>query len=452
MANNDKVQLKVIIIGAGLSGVMTGILLHRAGIHFDIFERSQEIKPIGSTMAFNANILPVFEQLGILEEALKISKPSNGLVFYDGDLNAMGSIDLTTYKEKTGYDMILFARPDMYRLLLAQLPEGRLHLNKRIVSSQQDPETGVVIRCSDATEYRGDILVGADGAYSKVRQSMFEEMRKKGLLPESDEEELNVGHVCMVGTTKSFEDGQYADAFKEDYSRFERIIQQGTPHSWSTATVPGNRVCWLMTSQLDNSTTALSVEAKITAAQTGAFKNIEWGPEANEALIKEVRDFPCTLGGTMGDLIDATPMISRVFLEEKLFESWYYGRTVLIGDGGINALQDAVVLVNCIVEITSLTPGSVAAAFEDYREQRFPLIKYQMEKAQLLATLQYGQTLKERAIRYAIFNWIPKSIQTHLYLKDASYRPTSNFLKPIENRGTLPVLPQKSPKTDPSDN
>ena len=41
------------------------------------------------------------------------------------------------------------------------------------------------------------------------------------------------------------------------------------------------------------------------------------------------------LGGTMGDLIDATPKdkISRVMLEEKLFDSWYFDRTVLIGDG-----------------------------------------------------------------------------------------------------------------------
>lgn len=37
----------------------------------------------------------------------------------------------------------------------------------------------------------------------------------------------------------------------------------------------------------------------------------------------------------MGDLFEATPddLISRVYLEEKLFETWQHGRTALIGDG-----------------------------------------------------------------------------------------------------------------------
>ena len=47
-----------------------------------------------------------------------------------------------------------------------------------------------------------------------------------------------------------------------------------------------------------------------------------------------VRDFKHPYGLTMGDLIDKTPSgtISRVYLEDKLFETWTDGRTVLIGD------------------------------------------------------------------------------------------------------------------------
>lgn len=65
------------------------------------------------------------------------------------------------------------------------------------------------------------------------------------------------------------------------------------------------------------------------------FKNSEWGPEANEGMIKDIRNFPTIFGGPIGDLIDGTPkdMISKVFLEEKMIETWYHGRTVLLGDG-----------------------------------------------------------------------------------------------------------------------
>lgn len=50
-------------------------------------------------------------------------------------------------------------------------------------------------------------------------------------------------------------------------------------------------------------------------------------------MIEAVRNFKLPYG-TIGDLIDNTPKdkISRVYLEDKLFETWTHGRTVLIGD------------------------------------------------------------------------------------------------------------------------
>lgn len=71
-----------------------------------------------------------------------------------------------------------------------------------------------------------------------------------------------------------------------------------------------------------------------------SFRNSEWGPEAAESMCEEVRGFKVPGGKdgkvlTMGDIIDLTPkdLISKVMLEEKVFNTWYDGRTVLIGDG-----------------------------------------------------------------------------------------------------------------------
>ena len=56
-------------------------------------------------------------------------------------------------------------------------------------------------------------------------------------------------------------------------------------------------------------------------------------------MCDQVRHFPIISGGTenltLGDLFDKTPQggISKVTLEEKVFETWYNCRTVLIGDG-----------------------------------------------------------------------------------------------------------------------
>jgi len=72
-------------------------------------------------------------------------------------------------------------------------------------------------------------------------------------------------------------------------------------------------------------------------AKRQQFANSEWGPEVIAPMLKDLSEKPCAFGGTMGDLIDATPKenISKVFLEYKMFTTWFHGRTVLIGDGRI---------------------------------------------------------------------------------------------------------------------
>jgi hypothetical protein len=75
--------------------------------------------------------------------------------------------------------------------------------------------------------------------------------------------------------------------------------------------------------------------ASLEETEKTRFRNSEWASESNEDMINDVKDFRLPGGGTLGNLISHTPKenISRVFWEEKLFETWTHGRTVLIGDG-----------------------------------------------------------------------------------------------------------------------
>lgn len=69
-----------------------------------------------------------------------------------------------------------------------------------------------------------------------------------------------------------------------------------------------------------------------------SMDNSEWGPIAAQSMCDETRGFPIPGGNgtlTMGDLYDRTPknLISKVMLEEKVFETWHSGRVALLGDG-----------------------------------------------------------------------------------------------------------------------
>lgn len=96
-----------------------------------------------------------------------------------------------------------------------------------------------------------------------------------------------------------------------------------------TFTMKSNSVCWAVVKYLD-------VER---SKHDGSFDNSEWGSEAAEAFCDEIQDFPIISGSekplTLGDLIEWTDKdkISKVMLEEKVFETWHHGRTVLLGDG-----------------------------------------------------------------------------------------------------------------------
>ncbi|CAO3572967.1 unnamed protein product [Mortierella alpina] len=437
-------QPNILIVGAGLAGLLLSLLLERAGIPYNIYERAAKVKPLGSALGLGANILPIFEQLGLLDLLMKIALPCPGIYFYDQNLAPMGGFDISKYKENTGYDFIMLARRDLYDLLLSQIPVERIHMNKKIIATEQNTQ-GVSITCSDGTTYKGDILVGADGAHSAVRLGMYTELNEEGLLPKSDREPMSIGYMCLVGTTEELDAKAYP-ALQDPFTHFSRVLGNG-PTAFYTVTVPGNRVCWGALVQLDSST--------VLSRDVTSLKNAEWGPESNEAMIREIYDLPCRLGCTMGALTDATPKegISRVFLEEKIFETWYHNRIVLIGDachkmqssggqGATNAMQDAIVLANVLYNINTMTSEEITGAFNIYHEHRFSLSKMHVEKSKSMAKLMNGTSWLERVIRYVVFNWIPSGKRSQKVYEDTAYRPQACFLPLAENRGTIAVLSQ----------
>jgi len=102
--------------------------------------------------------------------------------------------------------------------------------------------------------------------------------------------------------------------------------------------VPDNQICW-----------GLGVQLSESEAKAMQFRNSEWGPESNDAMIKEFENELCPWGGTMGELVRDTPpeLISKVFLEDKLFKTWFHGRTALIGDGKVRTLDRGIPKRRC---------------------------------------------------------------------------------------------------------
>ncbi|KAF9170195.1 hypothetical protein BGX20_009310, partial [Mortierella sp. AD010] len=279
----------VLIVGAGIGGLALAAILERANIPYEIFEKSSSMKPLGSAIAVGPPVMPLFTQLGVIDQIAE-----KGIVFERSDV----------YSEDGGLalqlDFVAGAAENL-------IPPERILLNKRVLS-HVETGTGITIRTSDNMTHEGDILVGADGTYSAVRQSLYGQMEKRGLLPSSDKKPLRSSTICLVGQTRPFEPKgyEYNDSKKCTY---ESILLDDKPVFIVTFTTAENTICWKLIEYLD----------KETSKTNNIFRSSEWGPEAADAMCKEVRDYPVVRGMKMGDLIDATPkeVICKVMLEEK---------------------------------------------------------------------------------------------------------------------------------------
>ncbi|GJJ74071.1 hypothetical protein EMPS_06429 [Entomortierella parvispora] len=436
----------VIIVGAGLGGLLLAILLDRIGIEYTVLERSAVFRSLGSAMAMGPHLLPVFEQLGMLKELQDISLECHTMLQFDEHLTAMGEVLMKGQKELTGYDNIIFLRPDFHRLLLSKISSERIINNKRVlkIEEPEDAPDKVRVTCADNSVYEADMVIGADGTYSAVRQNMYRLLEESGKLPKPDKEPMGIGYTCMVGITGPVDPEKYPE-LKDDFTHFRSVVG-GVRHNWGAISQKGNRFSWSANIQF----------ASQAEAQRQQFMNSEWGPESNKEMIKEFHSRPNPFGGTMGDFIDATPpeLISKVFLEHKMFKTWYHGRSVLIGDachkmlpsagqGAVNAMQDAVILANCFYDLKDKSAKSITEAFESFYSQRYERAKDAYNLSQMVSKIMLGQSWSDRLMRTVLLKYLPHSVQQRQYEKAALYRPQIMFLPLTKNKGSVAPLPQK---------
>ncbi|KAG0204790.1 hypothetical protein BGX33_008288, partial [Mortierella sp. NVP41] len=367
---------KVLIVGAGVGGVMLGLLLHKAGIPFDIYERATTVKP-----------------LGLFDEIVAMSKHTLSIQVGNENREIEFTMDFRRQKELVGSTGFMVERHRFYDLLIRQIPKERLHMGKKIINTIEMAK-GIRIEFADRTIAEGDILVGADGAYSTVRQNLYSRLREEKRLLASDDVPLPYSSVALVGRTFALDPDVFPNIREED-CQFINILGHNRPYSWVFVTTAQNTVCWMVVKYLDEE---MSKEIE-------GGRNEEWGPEATKAMCEEVKDFPIITGGnkplTMGDLIEWSPKeyVSKVMLEEKVFDTWYDGRTVLLGDachklnpaggaGATNAILDVITLSNWIVALPpNASVRDIEDAFEAYKTERLPLVQQAAASSLIFKTM-----------------------------------------------------------------
>ncbi|KAF9089813.1 hypothetical protein BGX27_002390 [Mortierella sp. AM989] len=305
------------------------------------------------------------------------------------------------------------SRPKLYDLLRKKIPDHRIQMGKKVLRTVET-KGRVAVYCSDNTIYDCKIVVGADGAYSAVRQNMYKQLDKEGKLPLRDKEDFSIGHITMVGVAIPPNPEVYPE-LKDDRVHFRLMVGDHNESLYVVST-PNNQLCWGLTTQIP-----------LSKAKELQFRNSEWGPESVENMLKEYQDLPCTFGGTMKDLFDATP--KHLFLPGA-------------GQGAVMAMKDAVILANCLYNMEDYSAENVTGAFNSYYKQRYADAKAQFKDSVFMSKIMFGQKWLDRLLRHLVINYIPDWLMQKKHNEGLAYRPQINWLPLAEIRGVAVLLPQ----------
>ncbi|KAF9181727.1 hypothetical protein BGZ51_005230 [Haplosporangium sp. Z 767] len=430
-----KSPFKVLIVGAGVGGLMMGLCLERAGIDYVILERLQQLQVPLSAIQLSANSLRVIEQLGILEEVMKISKPVSMIKLRKHNMSVVGKMDATYTKERYGHYSCIVQRTEFCKILISRLAPGKV-LWGQYVLEVVNGNAGVQCRCANGHVEQADIMIGADGAHSAVRQNLYNNLRSKGLLPKADTESLKFKLNAIVGMTDSLDLERYP-AVGGRFSEVNIVVGKDTPYTLWLSPASDNKVAWCVAGDL------LTPEGSNNAT----FKQSEFGPEAVNAVCALVQDVEIPWGGTLGDIIAFTPRecIAKLMVEEKHYKTWYHGRTVLIGEachkftpfsgqGAEQAILDVICLSNLLYRLSDHpSHQEFCAAFETYHNQRSPIAKSAIQVSNNMSHLMNSQGLTADVKRKIIFN-LPEWIK-NASVDKIQVRPLLDYLPAVEDRG-----------------
>lgn len=161
----------ILIVGAGIGGLTLAAICHKLNIPYLVLERSEKITPQGAGISLSANALRVLDQLGIFDDIAKEGQDLRKMLIYY-DTTRWRELDFTCYREKFGYAVYAIERHRFHHLLhQAAGGDDFVRLNAQ-VDNLIDDETKqyVTVTTTRGQEFRGKVVVGADGIRSATRR------------------------------------------------------------------------------------------------------------------------------------------------------------------------------------------------------------------------------------------------------------------------------------------
>lgn len=357
-------DLRVVVAGGGIVGLTTALAFRRAGADVVVCERAEQIRATGTSIGIWQTAMSVFDELGVAADIEAQGTPG-AMLFRraDGD-----------WHETPGYDYsdrqyLLIERGRLTSALADAVGHDHIRVDTRFVSYEEHPDR-VVATFADGSTEEADLLIGADGAFSVVRQQ---------LIPDS-EVQRDAGHDVWRALLVDC-----PVAFDEDV-----IVIGNNRVNGGYLRSKGNSVLWLVTCF---ETPPDLPETKKAQALTMA-RNLDDGGWNSKIF----------------EIIEATPeedILRPPIMIVPPLPTWRSDRVALVGDaahamsphvaaGATLGIEDATTLTRCLSRAEHL-----ADALKAYEDDRIPHYERVNELAK---AVKEAPTPHEFASRYVAFS------------------------------------------------
>jgi 6-hydroxynicotinate 3-monooxygenase len=337
-------KTRIAIVGAGLGGLTVGGFLQRAGFPVKIYEQAPAFSRIGAGIILSANAIKVLRRLGVEDELIQTGIKPECYISRAWDTGAtMYEIHFDEASEKRyGGPYLNIHRGDLHEVLAQVVTPGTIAFNHELEELKQS-SGGYRLRFTDGTAEDADIVIGADGIRSKVREFLL-----------GDEPPRFVGAVAhrAIFPSERLRGFKIPDCTKW-WGRDRHILP------------------YFMTSRRDEIYVIGVVPAR------GWDNDAASLPSSRQALMDDFAGFHEDLQHVLSVTDNVT--IWPIFDRER-DDRWSGDRIVLLGDachpmrpymaaGGAMAIEDAAILSRCMQQFDD--PGE---AFACYAETRIPRV------------------------------------------------------------------------------
>jgi FAD-dependent urate hydroxylase len=334
------------VVGAGIAGPVAAIALQRAGFTPTVYEaREDTADEVGAFLTLQVNGIDALRTLGIGHVVAGLGFATPRMRFRSGSGKVLGEVS-TGAPLSDGTVGVTLRRSDLYRALRDEAAARGIAIEhgRRLVDASPVPG-GVRAEFDDGTTATADVLVGADGIRSRVRQVIDPSAAPARYVPV-----LNIGGFAPPQETGATP-GEYEMVF-------------GKRAFFGYAVAPGGAVWWFANPPQ---------QTEPTPGELAAMTTDQWRERLRELFARDRTPACAIIGSTPGELVGWTtydlPSVRR----------WYRDRMILIGDaahatspasgqGASMAIEDAVEMGRCLRDLPE--PDAAFAAYERLRRDR----------------------------------------------------------------------------------